>query len=453
MPAGHVTRRRDQQHDLTQCLNGMATSLDGPSVSFLDGGLWDVEQPPPDTLRLDDVDAIVLLVSMAFPPGPLDQLLEQHPDLPVVVCAFDDDFAIGPDFSHASIAARGATVGTPMIASALTKRGRHFELTIVSASDTPSQHHLVEVSVAACAAGKLRASVVGRLGRPQGGYTHVDASAATVAGALGIEVRDYSPGAFAERYREAAHDEVAAEADSWAASLEPGASTEDAGYQATVRAAVGIKALVERERLDAGVMNCHVDAIRLGSEIGIAPCFALGCSTSAGVPWTCTGDTLTAVAMLLTQLLSHSSLYHELEMIDLDTGRLVVANTGEHDEAWLRAGEFTLQRNVWFDDIDERSGFVVRQSLAPGPATLVAVVPDGPSLKVVSAEGEVTEDAYPLVGAVNGAFRFTLSPAQETWTRWVRAGVTHHSALGRGHLGARLQIVCDYAGIRHEPVA
>ena len=33
-------------------------------------------------------------------------------------------------------------------------------------------------------------------------------------------------------------------------------------------------------RFDAGAMNCHVPEIRLGPDVGIAPCFGLGRSTT-----------------------------------------------------------------------------------------------------------------------------------------------------------------------------
>ena len=94
----------------------------------------------------------------------------------------------------------------------------------------------------------------------------------------------------------------------------------------TLRAACALDDLVERHRLDAGAINCHVPEIRFGPEVGIAPCFALGRQTSRGVPWACAGDVVTAVAMLTLKLLGAAAQYHELESIDYETGELVVAS-------------------------------------------------------------------------------------------------------------------------------
>ena len=77
---------------------------------------------------------------------------------------------------------------------------------------------------------------------------------------------------------------------------------------------------------------------RFGEPIGIAPCWALGRLTTAGRPFTCTGDIVTAVAMLTTKRLGGAAVYHEIEAIDYATGEVVIANSGEHDLAWSAPG-------------------------------------------------------------------------------------------------------------------
>src|SRR5206468_8257638 len=98
----------------------------------------------------------------------------------------------------------------------------------------------------------------------------------------------------------------------------------------SLRAACALDDLVERHRLDAGAINCHVPEIRFGPEIGIAPCFALGRETSRGIPWACAGDGVTAIAMLTLKLLGGAAQYHELESLAYDTGELVAARPGAH---------------------------------------------------------------------------------------------------------------------------
>ena len=109
-------------------------------------------------------------------------------------------------------------------------------------------------------------------------------------------------------------------------------------------------------------MNCHVEEIRLGRDSGVTPCFGLGRETARGIPWTCSGDVLTAVAMLVAKQLGGAALYHEIEAIDFETGEVVVANSGEHDLEWRPHGCRPRQQSnpcyrqdpltgvhVWFD--------------------------------------------------------------------------------------------------------
>ena len=117
----------------------------------------------------------------------------------------------------------------------------------------------------------------------------------------------------------------------------------------SLRAALALEAVVDAHGLDGGAFNCHVPQFRFGEPIGIAPCWGLGRLTSGGRPFTCTGDIVTAVAMLTTKRLGGAAVYHEIEAIDYATGEVVIANSGEHDLAWLarrRAAQAPAQRLV-----------------------------------------------------------------------------------------------------------
>ena len=61
--------------------------------------------------------------------------------------------------------------------------------------------------------------------------------------------------------------------------------------------------------------------------------------------------------MLTTKRLGGAALYHEIEAIDYATGEVVIANSGEHDLAWLAPGERPrLRRNGWFCGRDAHCG-------------------------------------------------------------------------------------------------
>ena len=188
--------------------------------------------------------------------------------------------------------------------------------------------------------------------------------------------------------------------------------------------------------------------IRFGTDVGIAPCFALGRQTSRGIPWACAGDIVTAVAMLTLKLLGAAAKYHELESLDYDTGELVIASSGEHDLAF--AGEQPqLIRNLWYDK-DPTCGACACFGAPAGPATLVAFTEldaPVPGYRFIVAPGEFTTTAWPGVGTPYAAFRFAGGPVTEAWSKWCRAGANHHSAATPGDLAARVEAVAGFLGV------
>ena len=209
--------------------------------------------------------------------------------------------------------------------------------------------------------------------------------------------------------------------------------------------------MVDAHGLDGGAFNCHVPQFRFGEPIGIAPCWALGRLTSAGRPFTCTGDIVTAVAMLTTKRLGGAAIYHEIEAIDYATGEVVIANSGEHDLAWLAPGARPrLRPNGWFCGRDAHCGMCAVLEPAPGPATLVGFTPHPAArggFRYVVARGELTSRTFPETGTVNGAFRFHDGPVEAAWARWASAGVNHHSSATPGDLSAEVVTVARHLGI------
>lgn len=398
-------------------------------------------------LRPAPPDAVLVLQAMAVPPSHALALLEQLPGVPVVVCALSPSGALPAEVDHGTITAQGATVGAPMLTNVMSRRGLPFDLVLAREGDPV----LREPVRAALAAGRLRRARLGRVGRPLEGYLHVDADNDALRWATGIEMVEIPPAEVLERYRDVPADrvrELTEQLRAW--DVAPDVD-EGEGLQRSLRVAVALEDLVADHRLDAGAMNCHVPEIRFSEEIGVTPCYGLGRLTSAGVPWTCTGDVVTAVALLTTKLLGGAAVYHEIETVDHATGEVVLANSGEHDLTWLAPGARpALRRNGWFCGVDPRCGVCATFPPAPGPATLVGFTPHPAAprgFRYVVARGELTARSFPATGTVNGAFRFASGSVAEAWGRWARAGVNHHSSATPGDLADAVTAVARHLGL------
>jgi L-arabinose isomerase len=327
-----------------------------------------------------------------------------------------------------------------MRTSVLVRSGRPFELVVAPLDEADRVDRAV---AAAAAASRLAAARIGRIGRPLAGYECVDTDDSRLCDATGISLVPIEPAEVRDLYLAVAPDRVA-ELERETRALYD-VELEGDGLERSLRAACALGELVDRHRLDAGAMNCHVPEIRFGEEIGIAPCFALGRLTSRGVPWSCTGDVLTAVALLAAKLVGGAAQYHELEALDAETGEFVIASSGEHDLDLAPSVRPRLVRNGWFAS-DPRCGACACFTAPAGPATLVAFADVGSGYRLIAAEGELTGRGWPGVGTANGAFRFVGGAAPDAWARWCRAGANHHSAATRGAHGRALEAVARFVG-------
>jgi L-arabinose isomerase len=396
-------------------------------------------------------DALLVVQSMAVPPVYVLAAVEES-GLPVVIWAAHESGLVEQDFHHGTITTEGATVGAPMLTNLLSRNDRPFELVLGRTSDGATLDRVRGALRVAAIAQGIRHARLGRVGRPVEGYLHVDLDPAALREAMGIQVVAIEPDEVVERYREVTDDRVAAlEAEvqhEW--SFEEDVAV-DQSLARSLRAALALEDLVAAHGLSAGAFNCHVPQFRFGEEIGIAPCWGLGRLTSAGVPWTCTGDMVTAVAMLLTKRLGGAALYHEIEAIDYQSGEVVIANSGEHDLAWLAPGERPrMRRNGWFCGKDPRCGVCAVLEPPAGPATLVGFTPHPRArggFRFVAARGELTTRRFPQTGTANGAFRFLAGDVEEAWARWAASGVNHHSSATPGDLSGDVERVAHQLGV------
>ncbi len=398
-----------------------------------------------------DVEVVLVVQTMAVPAAWTMAALDRLPGVPVVIWALHETGLVGAGFDHGSITTQGATVGAPMLSNLLSRGDRPFDLVLARRSDPAGVARVREVLRLAGIARGIARSRLGRIGRPLDGYAHVDVDDGALRVSTGIDLVTIDPDEVVEGYRAVADTDVSAlEAEvrrSWTFEGDP---TKDS-LDRSLRAALALEAVADAHGLDGGAFNCHVTQFRFGETIGIAPCWGLGRLTTAGRPFTCTGDVVTAVAMLTTKRLGGAAVYHEVEAIDYETDEVVIANSGEHDLQWLAPGATPrLRPNGWFCGKDPHCGVCAAFEPAPGPATLVGFTPHPRArggFRYVVARGALTARTFPETGTINGAFRFSDGPVEAAWARWAGAGVNHHSSATPGDVSAGVVAVARHLGI------
>ena len=399
------------------------------------------------TIAQLDIDTVIVVQTMAAPPIYASAVVEEL-DVPIVVWALQFADRLDDAFNESDITQLGATVGTPMLTNVMHRQGRPH--TVVVGHLSGSFEKLCRTIVATATAHAVRNANLLRIGSVLDGYDCVDVDEVALRAAIGITVVRVSPTEFQEHYAVAPAEIV----DDIETEMVDTFQTDAAALPTRRRAArlaAALASLDEDLNVSAGAMNCHVNEIRFGEDPGITPCFALGRETTRGIPWTCVGDVITAVAMLIGKRLGGAALYHEVEAIDFAVGEVVLANSGEHDLAWCPAEvRPRLVANRWFA-ADPLTGVAAWFELPPGPATMIGFTPtaaESSGFRIIAAEGVITDRSFPNSPTVAGSFRFAGdSPVDVVWGRWVDAGVNHHSCLSPGALADQVEIVARQLGI------
>ncbi len=401
-----------------------------------------------EELSTSNLDAVLVLQTMAVPTSHLLPVIDSLPKVPILVWALQSSISLDDDFSKSEITSLGSTVGTPMLTNYLNRLGRAHRVIFTSAQENDFSKVLLEELEAASIAGSLQGAKLARVGESIPGYFCVEAKNDELKDVLGVEVVEIHPEDFASSYKEVKQEQI----DLLVSESVGFTVSEDLEtFSQTIRAAGALENIDKKHCISMGAMNCHVDEIRFSEEIGIAPCFALGRETGRGIPWTCSGDVITTIAMYVARALGGAALYHEIEALDFETGEFAIANSGEHDLSWCRQGESPLLRaNPWYEK-DELTGGSLWFELPAGAATLLSFTPfhdEVSGYRFVVAEGNITERSFINSPTVGGAFRFSgdLS-AGENWLKWVNAGVNHHSAIAPGHLAEKVHKVAEYLSI------
>lgn len=395
------------------------------------------------------VDMVLAAPTMASPPGYSWRILQDLPDTPIVVWVSHDPPAMPPDWTHRDLVRHSATVGAVMLTNTLLRNGRRFHIVTGRLEDQATQGRLRDLLAAARAVARLRRARLGVIGPAIEGYDDVVVDGAALKRDIGPTLVEISKEELTEAVKGVRADQVRQLEDEIRARYQVGPLRPE-DLQASLRLAVALDDLCERHDLSGGAINCRTDIFAYNPEVATIGCFAITHATTNGRPFTCTGDVVTAVAMLLTQALGGEAFYHEWDMIDYERGLVWMANTGESDCRLADPAHPVCVIASQGHSGQFLPGASIFHHLRPGPATIVGFSPNLLAPKgwaIVWAEGETIGTEHTTCRVPNGLFRLASGRPEDAFSRWCQGGAPHHASLSSGHLGRRLQAVAEMLGI------
>jgi len=395
-------------------------------------------------------DAVLLVPTMATPATYLWSAVAPNPGVPVVVWAAHETGTVSADYDMVDLCRHSQNVGALMVGNMLSRHGRPFSVVAGERDDPAVRAEVVGTVGAAAVAGRLKTARIGRLGGPLDGYANVDVDPEALRAAIGIEIVDVSLEEWSGALAAVGADDI----ERVLAAVRRHARLDDRGRPASVaaaaRMAAALEATADRHGLAAGAINCRGAFGVEGAEHPSLACLAVTHLTSRGVPFACTGDLVTAIAMAIGRALGGAAFYCELDAIDTGRDAFLLSNTGEGDYGW--AGE-PPDCHVFATGADSgrrAEGCSVCQTLRPGPATMVGFSPRAGArggFTLIAMEGETLERPDVALSVTSAWFRSDRRPMRQAFAAWAEAGATHHGCLSPGRLGDRLALVARHLGI------
>jgi len=400
-------------------------------------------------------DAVLVVPTMATPAGYLWNVLEPNPNLPVVLWAAHETTSVPPDYDMVELCRHSSNVGVLMIGNILSRHGRPFTAIVGPRDRADIQGEVREAVTTAALAGSLKRARIGRIGRPLDGYDNVDVDAAALKAAIGCEIVDIA----LEEWEDAclsvtpAQKQAVIAATGRHAQIEHGKRPHDLSAASAMAAALEV--ITERHGLAAGALNCRDRFGVTNPRIASLGCLAVTHATTRGIPFACTGDVITAIAMLIGKRLGGAALYCELDAIDEPRDAFLCSNTGEGDFDWLPRGGLCRVFASGNDSGRVAPGCSVRQHLKPGPATMLGFSPKARAengFVLIAMEGEALEPPDVALSVTSAWFRAQTRPMRQAMRGWIEAGATHHGSLSPGHLAKRFAMLGRYLGIGMERI-
>lgn len=399
------------------------------------------------------VDVVVFAPTMAAPPSYLSAALKRLPDIPIIALTAQELTAVPDGYDTEEATRQSLPVGAAMGTNVLFRQNRPFIAVAGALGDPNLDEELAKSLSAAGAAAAVRRMRLGAFGEPIPGYLDVVANEQQLS-RLGVDLvkvsRQDLDVAFAAVDEVQVQDGIAEARDRYDAT-----AVTDEVLGRSVRLSAALKHLCESREFGAATVNCHGEFFRDNPNVGITACLALSELSEQGCPVSCTGDLPTAIALAVGRSLAGTSLYCELYQLDVDGDWLLVANGGEGDPT-IRGPESDVRLLPEDHYLGEAGpGTAVAFAIREGSATLISLSPrDDPEAPwvLVSAEGSILGSRHDRMEGPNAMFRFDSDDVTTAFSRWCRAGATHHAALLPGRHRDGLAMVADLLSVEHRAI-
>ena len=413
-----------------------------PGFDIVDGGLVDSVQSARESaqrLKSHNIEALLILPTMAVT-SEVGLESARICNVPLVIWNTHECDQLPAHYGVEDLVRHSSNVGTLALCNALLRDDKRFLMT----TGLPQRANVkAEVAMhlrAASLSGLLSTLQMGLIGEAFPGM--VDANLSDdILRQNNLQPTQLVPmrilqNSFAEISENKVAEEVKRMKESYSCS-----QLTDTSLTKSARLALALEQLSNAYGLNGGAVNCHAKEWRMNPELGVLGCYAVSRLTTMGIPFACTGDLCTGLAMILAKRLGGTAFYCEVDLLDYRRGQVLLSNSGEMDFEYSRLQKEQLTAHSFYDTAAGTS-VVVSGTLQEGEATLLALTPLPSSrLRLIAALGRVQSRKAKRLPISNCVFRFERQPIERAFDEWCLGGANHHAVLIKGNLTHALKSV------------
>lgn len=377
-------------------------------------------------------------------------------DVPIVLVALQPDRAL--DYANASTYQQlynDDICSLPEFAGVAVRMGKAVpEMIIGTLHDDPATETAIsEYCRIAAVLHDLKTSRIGHIGHPIEAMLDMHTDSTMITSQFGAHIIQCEAYEIVSKYDAVNREEIDAASRRILAFFDTpdpvsdpiSEKLKDTDLETAARVTVALEKFVDEKKLD-GLAYYYEGAPGSNTRLVMSN-LIVGNSllTGAGFPMCGESDLKTCLAMLIMDRLGIGGSFAEFHPVDFKEDFVLVGHDGPHNIAI--AGGRPVLRSLKKYHGKPGFGAGVEFKIKEGPITMLSISSTYEGrFKFVIAEGESVAGPIPPTGNTNT--RGFFKPDVRTFLhRWIKAGPTHHFALGVGHHAATIQKIAGYLNL------
>jgi len=432
---------------LLACHNEIKNYIEKQNVTVIDAGMVDNPDKAAaaaSLFRREEVD-IVFLYMATYCLSSTILPVAQRLDCPLIILNLQPVPAIDYDYIN-SMGDRGAMTGywlahcqacsAPEIANVFNRSGLRYEFITGYLNEDYALQQISEWIEAAQTEYVMRNNRLGILGHYYCGMLDVYTDLTRQAAVFGTHIELLEMCELKKYRDEATEDDIRRKIEEFFQTFDVSPECEAYELRRAARTSVALDRLAEAHRL--GALSYYYEGVDGNDYEDIATSVIAGNTllTGRGIPVAGECEVKNAQAMKIMSALGAGGSFSEFYAMDFNDDVLLLGHDGPAHFAIAEGRVGLVPLPVYHGKPGK--GLSIQMTVRHGDVTLLSVCEGKDGVFLLVAEGRSVPGSTLQIGNTNSRYRFPLG-ARDFINAWSKAGPSHHTAIGVGHIATKIK--------------